>query len=350
MNAETPSSQGSTRDVTGVVLSFVVPVYNEAESLPRLHNLLRGEADRLGEPYEIIFVNDGSTDASLDIVQRLHAEDDRVKYVDLSRNFGHQEALTAGYDRAAGQAVISLDADGQHPPAMIGELVGRWRQGYEVVYTVKVSTQHLRRWKRWTGALFYRAVTLLSGMDVGDQADFRLLDRKVVDALRRAREKARFLRGLVRWMGFRQIGVEYEVAARIGGASGYTLGKMIRTGAAGLLGFSVMPLRLILLAGAALLSVALVYAVAALICWPIFGTSLAWNLLMLVVGLVGLQLSATGLLGEYLGRVYEEAKNRPIYVVREACGFEAPVAESADQAEPPARVRPAEPGRIRLFT
>ena len=233
---------------------------------------------------------------------------------------------------------------------MIGELVGRWRQGYEVVYTIKVSTRHLGRWKRWTGALFYRAVTFLSGMDVGDQADFRLLDRKVVEALRRAREKARFLRGLVRWIGFRQIGVEYEVAERIGGASGYTLGKMMKTGAAGLLGFSVMPLRLILLAGAALLSVAVVYAVAALICWPILGASLAWNLVMLVVGLVGLQLSGLGLLGEYVGRVYEEAKNRPIYVVRAACGFESAEAAPAHQAEAPARTRPSEPGRIRLFT
>jgi dolichol-phosphate mannosyltransferase len=326
-------------------------VYNEAESLPAFYSQLCAAADRLGESYEIIFVNDGSTDDSLGLIRRLKETDDRVRYVDLSRNFGQQEALTAGYDYATGQAVISLDADCQHPPGLIGELVARWRQGYEVVYTVRINTRRLPLLKRLGARLFYWCFRALSGLDVADQADFRLLDRKVVEALRCVRENARFLRGLVSWMGFRQAAVPYQAEPRHAGKSGYSLGKMLRLAAAAIFNFSLAPLRLVGWVGLLMLAVALAYLVVALVLWPFLGTSLAANVCMLAVGLVGVQLGAVGILGEYLGRAFEQAKGRPIYIVREAVGFEPVQVEDLAAKH---RIRkpppPPEPTRIRLFT
>jgi dolichol-phosphate mannosyltransferase len=339
-------------DPGAVQFSLVAPVYNEAEVLPDFYRRLQAAAEKLGGPYEIVFVNDGSTDETPQILRRLHEEDDRVKFVELSRNFGHQEALTAGYDFATGQAVVTLDADGQHPPELIGELAGKWRQGYEVVCTVKKSDPNVSFLRRLAVRTVYRLIAALSGLDVADQADFRLLDRKVVEAIRQTREKARFLRGLVRWVGFRQAPpVEYEPEPRQAGSPRYTLRKLARMGSAGMFGFSVLPLRLIGVLGATLMAAAVLYAVCALILWPIVGASLAANLVVLVVGLVGLQLGTMGLLGEYVGRIYEEAKDRPIYVIRETVGFEVPQAAPPPGRAPAERPGPTvEPGRIRLFT
>jgi len=221
-------AENEQRDVTAVTFSLVAPVYNEAEALPTFHAQLQAAAERLGQPYEIIFVNDGSADETGQIIRCLHEEDDRVKYVELSRNFGHQEALTAGYDYASGAAVITLDADCQHPPDLIEELAAKWRQGYEVVYTVKKNDPNVGLFRRLAVRMTYGLITALSGMDVADQADFRLLDRKVVDAIRQTREKSRFLRGLIKWAGFRQVAVEYEPAPREAGKPGYTLRKLAR--------------------------------------------------------------------------------------------------------------------------
>lgn len=333
-----------------VTFSFVAPVHNEAESLPEFCSQLRAEADNLGEPYEIILVDDGSTDESLEIMQRLHEEDDRVKYVSFSRNFGPQEALTAGLDYATGQAVVTLDADGQHPPHVISELVAKWRQGFEVVCTVKSHTKDVWFLRRWTVKGVYRLISWMSGMDVADQADFRLLDRKVVDAVGSARERSRFLRGLVRWAGFRQTAVEYEVEPRLGGRPSYTLGKLARMGSAGLFGFSVTPLRLIGVAGALMAATALAYAIVALVAWAFVGASAVANLVMLMIGLTGLQLTAVGVVGEYLGRVYEDVKGRPIYIVREAAGFERSQEEPAATPQPAPGAKPVGPTKIRLFT
>jgi len=344
--------QDEPRDVTAVVFSFVVPVHNEAEGLEAFYAQLRDAADALAEPYEIIFVNDGSTDGSLDIIRGLQAEDDRIKYIDLSRNFGHQEALTAGYDFARGAAVITLDADGQHPTEVIAELVRRWRQGYEVVYTVKKADPNVSTLRRLAVRWVYRLIRWLSGMDVTDQADFRLLDRKAVEALRRTRERSRFLRGLVRWLGFRQVAVEYEPAPRQAGVPSYTSAKLARMGSAGVFNFSVMPLRCIGLLGGVMSVGAVLYGLGALLCWPFLGAAVLANLVALAVGLTGLVLGALGLVGEYIGRIYEEAKERPIYIVREAVGFEAePTPASPAPEERPARqVPPAKPSQIRLFT
>ncbi len=343
-------NESHERDVTETVLSFVVPVHNEQEGLESFHRLLMEAAERLGDPCEIVYVDDGSADGSPEILRRLHAEDDRVKLVTLSRNFGHQEALTAGYDYACGRAVVTLDADCQHPPEVIPELVGRWREGYEVVYTVKARDPNVSRLRRAGVKTVYGLIRLASGLDVADQADFRLLDRKVVAALRTMREKGRFLRGLVRWVGFRQVAVEYEPAPRRSGAPSYTLRKLARMGSAGLFNFSVLPLRLIGLTGGAMLAVALVYGVLALVLWPIAGASVVANLVFFAIGLVGLQLGLTGLMAEYIGRMYEEAKGRPIYVVREAVGFAEPAAAPPAPPRAARTAPPAQPSHIRLFT
>ena len=337
-------------DITAVTFSFVVPVYNEAESLPAFYARLQAEADKLGQPYEIIFVDDGSTDESTNIIRRLHEDDDRVKLVSFSRNFGPQEAITAGYDYAGGSAVISLDGDGQHPPEVISELAAKWRQGYEVVCTVKAGTGDVPLLRRLAVKCVYRVIRMLTGMDVADQADFRLLDRKVVNTLLQVRERSRFLRGLVHWAGFRRAEVTYEVEPRLGGTPGYTISKLARMGSAGLFNFSTAPMRLIGVAGGLMASTAIIYAVAALALWPILGASLVANLVMLAVGLTGLQLAAIGVCGEYIGRIYEEAKARPIYVVREAVGFEPLQEETQAPTKPAHSHTPIEPGRIRLFT
>ena len=343
-------AEDNDRDITGVTLSFVAPVHNEADGLESFYQQLREVAEELGEPYEIILVDDGSTDASPQIMKRLHEADDHVKYVTLSRNFGHQEALTAGYDYASGQAVITLDADCQHPPTMIPELVDKWREGYEVVYTVKTRDPNVSLLRRLTVKTVYRLISWCTHMDVADQADFRLLDRKVVDVLRRLREKCRFLRGLSRWVGFRQVGVEYTPAPREAGEASYTLVKLARMGSAGLFNFSVTPLRLIGVLGGIMLAAAMLYGLGALVAWPLGYASLTANLVFFVIGLVGLQLGMMGLMAEYIGRTYEQAMGRPIYIARDAVGFDA---IGDEPVEAPAEKRPEaddEPSRIRLFT
>jgi dolichol-phosphate mannosyltransferase len=329
---------------SGVTFSFVAPVYNEEACLAEFHARLREVAERLGEPYEIIFVNDGSADGSLEVIRDLAKSDQHVKYVDLSRNFGHQEALTAGYDFARGQAVVTIDADCQHPPDMIPTLVDKWRQGYEVVYTIRTETANQGPFKRITSRVFYGLLEWLSGLDVADRADFRLLDRKAVDALCSVREKGRFLRGMVSWIGFHQVGVPYQAAQRHAGQTGYSFKKMARLAGAGIFNFSLAPLRLILSAGLALMAVAVLCALAT--------TGPVAHLTAWVIGLTGLQLAALGLVGEYIGRTFDEVKNRPLYIVRQAAGFELPKEEQSQPAGgevvPP---RPqAQSARIRLFT
>jgi len=317
--------------------SFVVPAYNEQDGLEHFYGRLKLVADELREPYEIVFVNDGSTDDTAGVIRRLAEADRHVRAVEFSRNFGHQVAVTAGYDFASGRAVISLDADCQHPPELIGEMVSRWREGFEVVYTVRRDTEGISRLRRWLGRLAYRAIRLASRADLTDQADFRLLDRKVVDVLRRHREHARFVRGLVRWVGFRQVGLSYTAERRAAGRSGYSVRQMANMAAAGLFGFSLLPLRIAPAVGGLLLLGALLYAIAALVLWPLGLAPSAWaSVTVAIVALFGLQFVLLGIVGEYVGRTFEEAKARPLYIVRETIGFEAPqpAEEKEEQPEP----------------
>jgi len=322
------------------VFSFVVPLHDEAEVLEIFHERLSGVAQSLHEPYEIVYVNDGSQDSTGEILRRLADEDARVRAVELSRNYGHQIAVTAGYDFAAGRAVISLDGDGQHPPELIPDLVARWREGFEVVFTTRKDTAGISRIRRGIGRLVYRVIRRISGADLTDQADFRLLDRKAVDALKAHREHGRFIRALVKHIGFRQVGVTYQAEKRAAGRSSYTLKQLAAMSAAGVFNFSTVPLRFALYLGGILILLAFVYAIGSLVLWP-FGMAPSWpvHLVMFVLGMFGLQFIVLGLLGEYVGRTFEQAKARPLYVVRETVGFPAeggqePQQETEEQQRP----------------
>ncbi len=331
---------------TDILYSFVAPVYNEAEGLEHFYDRLKAVAEGLGEPYEILFVNDGSTDDSLEVLRHLAARDGRVKYIDFSRNFGHQLAVTAGYDFATGRAVISLDSDCQHPPEVIPQLIERWQGGAEVVCTVRSDTDGISRFRRGLGRWVYRAIHRLSGLDVADQADFRLLDRKVVLALRGLREQARFVRGLVRWVGFRQATVPYQAEKRHAGQSHYSLRQLAAMGLAGAMNFSLMPLRTVGGVGLALWAAGGLYAlIAGLGAW-LWGWGFS-GLALLGLALTGLQLVCLAAVGEYVGRIYEEAKGRPLYVVRHAHGFEA---DETLEPEAPAQPPSASYSRFSVMT
>jgi len=329
----------------GPTFSFVVPAYNEQEGLEHFYGRLKLVADELGEPYEIVFVNDGSTDDTAGVIRRLAAVDPRVKAVEFARNFGHQVAVTAGYDFARGRAVVSLDADCQHPPEMIGEMVSRWREGFEVVYTVRKDTQGISPLRRGLGRLAYRVIRLASGADLTDQADFRLLDRKVVDVLCRHREHARFVRGLVHHVGFRQVALGYTAERRAAGHSGYTLKQLMGMTTAGLFNFSLLPLRVAPAVGSVLLLGAVVYAVVALVLWPLGLAPSGWvSVAAAFAGLFGLQFVLLGILGEYVGRTFDEAKRRPLYIVRETLGFgeEGTPSPEPAESEPEAEAAPGQ--------
>ncbi len=320
--------------------SFVVPVYNEQDGLENFYARLTAAAEDLGESYEIVFINDGSEDNSEEILRKFASDDPRVRVVSFSRNFGHQLAITAGYDFAIGQAVISLDGDCQHPPEKIVDLVERWREGFEVVYTVRKDTEGISFIRRVMGRAVYRLMSAVSGVNLTDQADFRLLDRKAVDAIKQHREHARLLRGLTRWVGFRQTSVTYVAEKRSSGASSYTLGQLLSMAGAGVFNFSLRPLRLAGLLGGVMLAAAFAYAIGSILLWP-FGIfpGATMHLLAFVVGLFGTQFVLMGILGEYVGRIFEEAKARPLYIVREKIGFTesdfavAPTSQSADQPQ-----------------
>jgi len=319
---------------SGITFSFVVPAFNEQEGLEHFYGRLKVVADQLGQPYEILFVNDGSTDDTATVIRRLREMDPRVKCIEFSRNFGHQVAVTAGYDFAQGKAVISLDADCQHPPELIPELIARWRKGFEVVCTVRKDTEGLSRLRRWIGHLTYRVIRLATGADLTDQADFRLLDHKVVRALRDHREHARFVRGLVHWVGFRRAVVPYRAERRAAGTPGYTLRQLVNMSTAGLFNYSLLPLRLAGAAGAALLGISSLYTVVAVLLWP-FGLapSATVSVAFIFVALFGVQFLLTGVLGEYVGRIFEEAKGRPLYILRETFGLDAEDQAQAEKAD-----------------
>jgi glycosyltransferase involved in cell wall biosynthesis len=318
------------------VLSVVVPVYDEEETLQAFYDRLRAAIDALGEPAEIVFVNDGSSDRTAEVLAGLQAGDDRIVVVDLSRNFGHQAALTAGIDVARGDAVLTMDADLEHPPEAIPLFVERWRGGEEVVSGVRREAQRAGLFKRVTSNLFYWLFGRVSDVAIGrDSPDFRLMDRGAADALRSMRERARFLRGMARWIGFRQGSVPFDPGTRAGGETGYSLVKMVRFGADGLLSFSKAPIRLTTVTGLAVSVSAFLYAGYALYQHLVAGQTVpGWTSTVVVLSLLaGFNLLALGMIGEYVGMVYDEVKQRPIYVVREV--GRAGRAPSADEGAPP---------------
>ena len=314
------------------VFSIVAPIYNELENLSALKARLTDVMDSMGEPWELLLVDDGSNDGSGEAILEMAAHDRRVRPVVFSRNFGHQLAVTAGLDHARGRAVVIIDADLQDPPEMIPELAARWREGYEVVYAVRAEREGETWFKLATASLFYRMIYRITDVKIPlDTGDFRLLDRKVVDALKQMRERHRFLRGMAAWVGFRQIGVPYKRAARVAGETKYPFRKMFRLAVNAITGYSYFPLQLATYFG---------FACAALsaLCIPfVIAMRLTGNqaflgqatTLIAVLFLGGVQLICVGILGEYIGRLYDEAKGRPLYIVRQGPDDPTPVRPAA---------------------
>jgi len=281
--------------------------------------------EQVGDPWELILVNDGSRDRSLPMLLELHEQDPRVRVIDFSRNYGHQIAITAGYDFADGDAVIVMDADLQDPPSVILEMIERWREGYEVAYAVRTSRAGETKFKLWTASLFYRLLSAIT-TDVEiplDAGDFRLMDRRAVLAMRRLREQHRFMRGLSSWVGFKQIAVEYERAERFAGETKYPLAKMIRLAGNAITSFSYLPLRMATYLGfflAIMSLLGILLTIGLRLSGSLFFQGQATTLVT-VLFLGGIQLIVLGIIGDYLGRIYDEVKGRPLYLVSRAYGF-----------------------------
>lgn len=306
------------------VVSIVVPIFNEEQILPALYTRLSGVMQTLGETYEILFVDDGSRDDSLGLLKRLGAADPTIKIVSLSRNFGHQLAITCGLDHARGEAVVIMDADLQDPPEVIPRLIMKWREGYDVVYAVREKRRGEGLFKRGAAALFYRLLRLLTRVDIPlDAGDFRLLSRRAVNALCVVRERSRFVRGLVSWIGYRQTGVVFTREDRKAGETKYSFRKMLRFALDGITTFSFAPLQAAMYLGFLTAGSSFLYMLYAVLL-RLFTERVVpgWTSLMVAVLFVGgVQLIALGIIGEYLGRVYDEVKQRPLYLVDEQIGF-----------------------------
>ncbi|MCI0876608.1 MAG: glycosyltransferase family 2 protein [Chloroflexi bacterium] len=300
--------------------SVVGPVYDEVETLRDFYDRVRAAMEAIGEPWELVLVDDGSTDGTSEIIRDLAFDDIRVRPVLFSRNFGHQIAVTAGLDFSRGQAVVIIDTDLQDPPELISELVEKWRAGYEVVYAVRTEREGESWFKRATASAFYRVINRITEVEIPpDAGDFRLLDRKVVNALKTMREHHRFPRAMTAWVGFRQIGIPYKRAARRAGETKYPFRKMVRLAINAITGFSYFPLQLATYFG--FLSAALaIVAIPIVVYLRLSGKaelSGQATTLIAVLFLGGVQLISLGILGEYIGRLYDEAKNRPLYILRE---------------------------------
>ncbi|HEV3511836.1 MAG TPA: glycosyltransferase family 2 protein [Candidatus Sulfotelmatobacter sp.] len=314
-------------------ITVIVPCFNEEVVLPETSRRLTASLEQIGCSFEIIFVDDGSRDDTPRVLTGLHAADPRIRIVRLSRNFGHQIAISAGLEYARGAAVVLIDADLQDPPEVIGEMVELWREGNDVVYGTRSHREGETAFKTLTAKWFYRFINRLSEIEIPlDSGDFRLLDRKVVDALVSMPERDRFVRGMVSWTGFKQVSLPYERAARHAGDSKYTLLRMARFAADGILSFSIAPLRLATLLGVVSSSVALLAGLTAIgfgLAQGRWVSPWAWVLLAVLL-LGGAQLLCLGIFGEYLGRSYAENKRRPLYFVRETLGFDEPLSPSEE--------------------
>jgi dolichol-phosphate mannosyltransferase len=304
-----------------VVFSIAVPIYNEIESLPELHRRVSEVMRDAGEPWEMLLIDDGSTDGSTDWILDKAEQDAHVRPIIFARNFGHQIAITAGLDYSRGEAVIVMDADLQDPPSLIEAMIEQWRAGYEVVYAVREEREGETWFKKVTAALFYRLINKITDVEIPvDTGDFRLMDRQVVNVLSSMRERHRFPRAMVAWVGFKQTGVTYKRAARMAGETKYPFRKMFRLALNAITGFSYFPLQIatylgFFSAGISILTIPVVIVMRLMGNQAFFGQA---TTLIAVLFLGGVQLISLGILGEYIGRLYDEAKERPLYIVREA--------------------------------
>ena len=304
-----------------ITYSIVAPIYNEIDNLPELHRRVSEVMNSSREPWELILVDDGSTDGSTETIRELAKKDKHIRPVIFARNFGHQVAITAGWDFARGDAIIIIDADLQDPPEVVLELAKKWKEGYEVVYAVRSEREGETWFKKFTAAMFYRLIYSITDVKIPvDTGDFRLMDRKVVDVLKQMKERHRFPRGMSAWVGFRQVGVEYKRAARVAGVTKYPFSKMLKLALNAITGFSYFPLQVATYfgfasAGVAILAIPIVAALRLAGSHFFEGQT---TTLISVLFLGGVQLISLGILGEYIGRLYDEAKGRPLYIVREA--------------------------------
>jgi glycosyltransferase involved in cell wall biosynthesis len=312
----------------GVTVSVVAPCFNEEEALPLFLDALLPVLDGPGDPFEVILVDDGSTDRTFEVIRSVAERRPEIRGIQLSRNFGHQAALTAGLDASRGEAVVTMDADLQHPPAVIPALLAAWREGAEVVLTERRDRDRTPFLKRLTSAAFYRLLSRVSKIDIRPGAsDFRLLDRRVVRAFGRVRETHRLLRGLVLWSGFRQATVPFEVGERAAGTSKYDVRRMMNLALDGIFSFTTLPLRTAIGIGLATSALALLYLLYALgvhFLHPQL-TVPGWTSILGAVLLIGgVQLTFLGILGEYVVRIYEQVKGRPLYLVRRTVPEDGP--------------------------
>jgi dolichol-phosphate mannosyltransferase len=305
------------------LISLVVPCYNECEVFPYLQKALSSLADTIEQEFrvEIVLVDDGSRDSTWDQILAFAASDTRVRGVALSRNFGHQMALTCAYDSAQGDAIVCMDADLQDPPEVVLEMIDKWKEGYDLVPAIRQHREGETRFKLWTAALFYRLIRLLGATHVrADTGDFRLMSRRALEAFRQMRENHRFIRGMVGWVGFRTTEVYYERKARRAGETKYPFRKMFRFAVDAIVSFSIVPLRISFVAAVVLATINLGYLALSAFRYLCFGAPLVpgWSsLIAAIVALGAMNLICLGILGEYVGRIYEQAKQRPLYFVQE---------------------------------
>src|ERR671933_84106 len=323
-----------------VKLSVVVPLYNEELNVDYLFERLRSVLNRLNMTYEIVCVNDGSRDNTLSCLIEHHHQDTRIKVVNLSRNYGKEIALSAGLDHANGEAVVPIDADLQDPPELIEKLVEKWREGYDVVYATRRSRQGESWLKRFTANAFYRIIDSISRVTIPrDTGDFRLLDRCVVEAIKQLPERNRFMKGLFAWVGYKQTSVLFDRPSRHKGETKWNYWRLWNFALDGITSFSLLPLKVWSYIGLLVAIPSFFYASFLVLRTLLFGADLPGyaSIMVAVLFLGGVQLVSLGVIGEYLGRVYEEVKGRPLYLVREAYGFESTQALSkkvASAAEP----------------
>lgn len=308
------------------LLSVVVPLYNEELVIEKMYSTLTSVFEDAELEYEIVMVNDGSVDETHHLAKQICRKDDRVKLISFSRNFGHQIAITAGMDRSSGKAVVVIDADLQDPPEVIIDMVKKWQEGYSVVYGVRKKRKGESLFKLATASLFYRILKKMTPVDIPvDTGDFRLLDRKVVDQLKIMRERSRFVRGMVSWVGFKQVEVEYVREERFAGETKYPLKKMMKFAMDGILSFSQLPLKLSSALGFLCSGLSFFFILYGLIIKYFFPERAipGWTSIFVAILFIGgVQLICIGILGEYLGRIHEEIKARPLYVIDEEINFQ----------------------------
>lgn len=320
--------------MTTTTISVVAPLFNEEQTLPELVRRLAQVLDEIGEPAEVVLVDDGSTDDTFALASNAARDDSRFRVIRLSRNFGHQVAISAGLDAAAGQAVVVMDGDLQDPPEVISDLVRVWREGFDVVHAVRIRREGEPLLRKARAALFYRALRRLTDTDMPlDAGDFRLVDARALTAFRAMRERNRYIRGMFSWVGFRQTTVGYARASRYAGTSKYPFRKLVKLGADGVLSFSNEPLRLALRLGFVISSLAVLIAVLAVVAKVagLYSVPGIASLVVLTAFLGGVQLMLIGIQGEYIARIYDEVKARPLYLVSDTVGFSPDIARAADE-------------------